>query len=576
MADNPGYTEKGFPHEDANSKQTNAEAKTYDLEDSSRQDAHDEAAGAATLHRTMKSRHIQMISIGGVIGTGLFLGTAQSLANGGPLGLMMGFLVMGTVVWNVMASLGEMVSHLPIAGGHVTLAKRFVDSSLSLTMGYNYFYNWAIVLPTEISASAILVNYWTKAVNNAVWITLFLIIVGLINLGGARFYAEFEFWFASIKVITIVGLIILGIILDAGGGPDHDVIGFRNWRNPGPFVQHLGVEGPLGRFLGFWSVLIQAGFSYIGTEITAITAGEAKNPKKSLPSAIKGVAVRICIFYICGTFIIGLLVPSNDPRLNLDSHDAASSPFVIAIEKSGIKTLPSIINAALLSSAWSAASSDMYTSSRALYGLALAGNAPAVFKRTTTWGLPWACLLVSFVIGFLAFMSVGSGGAGQVFGWLSTMSSVTGLLTWVGILITYLRFDAGVKAQNINRDQFPYKSYLRTGGAIYSLFMCCLILIFNSYSVFISGHWDTATFITGYLPIVLAITMYFSSRFYLKRKGSRTAIVGLHEMDFFTDSRDEARDGPEDDDTDNEKKTFKEKFREVMALKTPPNRQRTK
>lgn len=468
---------------------------------------------------------------------------------------------MGTVVWNVMASLGEMISHLPIAGGHVTLAKRFVDPSLSFAMGYNYFYNWAIVLPTEISASAVLVNYWTQAVSNAVWITLFLFIVGLINLGGARFYAEFEFWFASIKVVTIVGLIILGIILDAGGGPDHDPIGFRYWNDPGPFVQHLGVEGSFGRFLGFWSVLIQAAFSYIGTEITAITAGEAKNPKKSLPSAIRGVAVRICIFYILGTFIIGLLVPSNDPRLNLNSHDAASSPFVIAIEKSGIKTLPSIINACLLSSAWSAASSDLYTSSRALYGLALAGNAPKVLQKTTSWGLPWVALAVSFAIGFLSYMSVGVGSAGEVFGWLSNMSSVTGLLTWVGILITYLRFDAGVKAQNINRDQFPYKSSLRSAGAIYSLVMCCLILLFNSYSVFVNGHWDTATFVTGYLPILVAFICYFGSKYYYKRIGETTSIVGVHAMDFYTDSRDEARDADEDEAYGDEKRTLAEKFK---------------
>ncbi|PLW13958.1 hypothetical protein PCANC_13978 [Puccinia coronata f. sp. avenae] len=564
MASHPDYAPKEIPLDDPMNKHGSVEAQTYDLEDPSRRDTHDEAAGAAALHRSMKSRHIQMISIGGVIGTGLFLGTAQSLANGGPLGLLMGFLVMGTVVWNVMASLGEMVAHLPIAGGHVTLANRFVDSSLSLTMGYNYFYNWAIVLPAEISASAILVNYWTKSVNNAVWITIFLIIVALINLGGGRFYAEFEFWFASIKVVTIVGLIILGIILDAGGGPDHDAIGFRYWRNPGPFVQHLGIEGSLGRFLGFWSVLIQAAFSYIGTEITAITAGEAKNPKKSLPSAIKGVAVRICVFYILGTLIIGLLVPSNEPRLNLHSHDAASSPFVIAIEKSGIHSLPSIINAALLSSAWSAASSDMYTSSRALYGLALAGNAPAVFKRTTSWGLPWVCLIVSFIFGLLAFMSVGSDGAGQAFEWLSNMSSVTGILTWVGILITYLRFDAGVKAQNIDREQFPYKSYLRTGGAIYGLVMCCLILLFNSYSVFIHGHWDTATFITGYLPIVVAIAMYFISKYMTKRQGGRSTILGVHEMDFYTDARDEARDGCDDEDLSDEKKTFSQKFKEWL------------
>ncbi|PLW05859.1 hypothetical protein PCANC_13980 [Puccinia coronata f. sp. avenae] len=560
MASYPASDEKQSQFAQPSSEKGETEAQTYDLEEPNRKDVGHESGA---LHRSMKSRHIQMISIGGVIGTGLFLGTAQSLANGGPLGLVMGFLVMGTILINVMASLGEMVSHLPIAGGHITLAGRFVDSSLALTMGYNYFYNWSIVLPTELSASAILMNYWTKSVNNAVWIGLFLIIVALINLGGARFYAEFEFWFASIKVVTIVGLIILGLILNAGGGPDHDPIGSRYWREPGPFVQYLGIKGVLGRFLGFWSVLIQAAFSCTGTEITAMTAAEAKNPKKSLPRAIKGVAVRIALFYILGVLVIGLLVPSNNPRLNLNSHDATSSPFMIAIEKSGIKSLPSIINAALLSSAWSAASSNMYTSSRALYALAIAGNAPAIFKRTNRWGLPWVCLLVSFSCGFLAFMSLGSGGAGLVFKWLSTMASSTGLLTWVGILITYLRFDAGVKAQNINRDQFPYKSYVRSAGAVYGLLMCCLILLFNSPSVFIKGHWDTATFITGYLPTLMAIATYTMSKLNRKRKGARTAIVGVHEMDFFTDSRDEARDGPDDDDNPNgEKKSIEERFKE--------------
>ncbi|PLW16975.1 hypothetical protein PCASD_10902 [Puccinia coronata f. sp. avenae] len=546
MASHPDYVEEIPPHGDRDSKQDAAEVQPCDLEDLDRQDV----AGGAALCRSMKTRHIQMISIGGMIGTGLFLGTGESLANGGPLGLMMGFLIMGTVVWNVMASLGEMVSHLPVAGGHITLAKRFVDSSLSLTMGYNYFYNWAIALPAEISASALIINYWTTDVNNAVWIALFWIIAGLINLGGARSYAEFEFWFSSIKIVTMVGLIILGIILDAGGGPDHDAIGFRHWRKPGPFVQYLGIEGALGRFLGFWSVLIQAAFSYIGTEIFAITAGEAKNPKKSLPSAIKGVAVRICIFYLLGTFIIGLLVPSDALRLHLHSHNAASLPFVIAIVNSGTKHLSTVINAVLLLSTCSAASSDIYISSRALHGLALAGNAPLILKRTNTWGVPWLCLLVSFTIGLLAFSSVGSDGAREVFGWLSTMTSVSGKLTWVGILITYLRFDAGVKAQNMNRDRFPYKSYFRTSGAIYSLVICCLILLFNSFSVFIKGHWNTATFITGYLPLVVAITIYLISKHYTKWKGGRATIVGLHEMDFYTDSRDRNRDDLDDDSSE--------------------------
>ncbi|KAG0141057.1 hypothetical protein CROQUDRAFT_52279 [Cronartium quercuum f. sp. fusiforme G11] len=471
-----------------------------------------------------------MISMGGVIGMGLFLGTANALRESGPLGLLIAYATMGTIVWCVMASLGEMISFLPIAGGHVTLAKRFVNPSLSLALGWNYWYTWSFVLAAEISASAILINYWTTAVNNAIWMVLVLSLVTAMNFAPTQYYGEFEFWFASIKVVTIVGLIITGIILDLGGGPNHDRIGFRYWKNPGPFVQFLGISGVTGRFLGFWSALIQATFSCIGTEITAITAGEAKNPKKTLPSAIRKVAVRICLFYILGTFIIGLIVSSADPRLNLNSHDAASSPFVIAIHDSGIKVFPSIINAALLTAACSAASSDMYTTSRALHGLALAENAPAILRRTNSHGVPWLCVMVSSAMGLLSLMSVGGRGAGQVFTWLATMSSVAGLQTWIGILITYIRWNLGVKAQRLNRSEFPYRSYFRQWGAWYGLTLCSLILLFNPFTVFIKGKWSTPTFITGYLPLVMFCTLYFGSQVYFRAKGTNSIPMKPMEM----------------------------------------------
>ncbi|KAM0752661.1 hypothetical protein T439DRAFT_286816 [Meredithblackwellia eburnea MCA 4105] len=404
--------------------------------------------GGQQLQRQLKSRHVQMMSIGGVIGTGLFLGTANALRNGGPLGLLLGYGVLGTVCWAIMVSLGEMIAHLPIPGGHITLAGRFVDEAFSLAMGYNY---WTVVLPAELNAAAVLISYWNNSQNPAVWITLCLVVAVAINFGGTRVYGELEFWFASIKVITIVGLIILGIILDCGGGPNHEPIGFRYWKNPGAFRQYLGIEGHMGRFLGFWAVLIQAGFSFIGTEITAIAAGEAKNPKRNLPKAIKRVYIRICLFYIIGCFIIGLLVKSTDERLSLSTGTAASSPFVIAITDSGIRVLPSIINAALLSSAWSAASSDLYTSSRSLYGLSLKGNAPKICARVNSWGLPWVSVLVGTAFSLLSYMSAGAAKAGEVFGWFANMTSVCGLITWAGIAFTYIRFFNGLRAQGIQR-----------------------------------------------------------------------------------------------------------------------------
>lgn len=200
-------------------------------------------------------------------------------------------------------------------------------------------------------------------------------------------YGEAEFIFASIKVITITGLIILGIVLDLGGGPDHDRLGFRFWKHPGPFVQFAGIAGAKGRFLGWWTVLINAAFSFIGTEIVAITSGEAKNPRRNIPrasvfshgffisvladsffrlSSIRRVYIRILLFYIGGVTVIGLLVPSNHPDLALQTSTAAKSPFVIAIKRAGISGLPSVINVALLTAAVSAASSDLYTASRSL------------------------------------------------------------------------------------------------------------------------------------------------------------------------------------------------------------------
>lgn len=153
-----------------------------------------------------------------------------------------------------------MVAFLPIAGGHIRLAARFVDPALAFCLGWNYWYNWVIILPAELSAAAVLINLWNKTINNALWISICLAVVVAINVLGTGAYGEAEFWFASIKVLTIVGLIILGIIISAGGGPNHEVIGFKYWRDPGAFVQYGGIPGALGQFLGFWSVLTQAAF----------------------------------------------------------------------------------------------------------------------------------------------------------------------------------------------------------------------------------------------------------------------------------------------------------------------------
>ncbi|KAK0232727.1 amino acid permease [Armillaria fumosa] len=478
------------------------------------------------LQRQLKNRHIAMISLGGVIGTGLFLGTASSLEMGGPVGLLLGYITIGSLCYSVMVSLGEMIAFLPLPGGHIKMAERFVGPALSFTIGWNAWYNWTIGVPAELSAAAVLVNYWNKDITNAAWISMCLGVAVIINLFGAGIYGESEFIFASIKVITIVGLIILGVVLDLGGGPNHDRLGFRYWKNPGPFVNYQGIPGAKGQFLGFWAVLTQAAFSFIGTEIVAISAGEAKNPRTSLPNAIKKVYVRIILFYILGTFVIGLLVPSDDPRLNLKDGTAASSPFVIAIENAGISVLPHIINAALLTSAWSAATSDLYTSSRALYGLAATGNAPRMFLITLKNGLPIISILTCASFGLLAYMTINEE-AGNVFGWFANMAAVAGLMSWFGISITYIRFYAGLKAQGIDRKTLPYYNRLNPYLAWYSMIFSIIIVFFCGWSVFLKGRWAADIFITSYLPFVMFPTTWICSAIYY-----RQFMMKSEDMDF--------------------------------------------
>ncbi|KII84073.1 hypothetical protein PLICRDRAFT_179755 [Plicaturopsis crispa FD-325 SS-3] len=504
----------------------------------------EEGAGHTTpspLVRQLKNRHISMITMGGVIGMGLFLGTAGSLSNGGPVGLLLGFTAVGTICYCVMISLGEMVAFLPIAGGHIKMADRFVNQAFSFTMGWNFWYCWLMLLPTELSAASVLVDFWTESTKlNAVWITIIMVVVVAINLCGAGVYGEAEFIFASIKVITITGLIILGIVLDLGGGPNHDRIGFRYWKDPGPFVQFSHIGGAKGRFLGWWSVTTQAAFSYIGTEIVALAAGEAKNPKRNIPKAITRVYIRILLFYIAGTAVIGLLVPSNDPSLNLKVSTAAKSPFVIAIKHAGIGGLPSVINACLLTAAASAASSDLYTSSRALYGLAASGNAPKLFLRTSRRGVPYASIIFCSLFSTLAYMGINAG-AGTVFGWFVNMTSVTGLMTWFGISFTYLRFRKGFRAQGLDRKTLPFTSPLQPFAAWYALVSCLVICFFSGFSVFLDGQWDTATFITNYLPLAAFPFMYVVARLLTK-----TPIRKPLQMDFVSDLVEIEADSYED------------------------------
>ncbi|KAL8277353.1 hypothetical protein RQP46_010193 [Phenoliferia psychrophenolica] len=454
----------------------------------------DESAPDGTVHRS----HWEAVTIG----TGLFVGAGGALASGGPAGIFLGYSIMGLVVYTMMVALGEMCTLYPVSGAFTHYAARFVDPALGFAMGWNYWYSYAITLPAEISAAALVIGFWSSVddVNIAVWISVFLIVICSFNFLGVRAYGEAEFWLSIIKITTIIGLLILGLIITCGGVKGAPAIGFRYWKRPGPFVQFNGIPGAGGRFLSFWYVFVQAAFSYLGTEIVALTAGEAANPRRNVPKAIRRVFYRILIFYVFGVLMIGMLVSPLDDNLLNGKTPGAQSPWVIAISNAGIK---------------SAGNSDLYAASRTLYGLACDGKAPAIFRKCTKGGLPIYCLIVTASFGLLAFMACGSS-ANVVFLDLVNLSSITGLITWATILISYLRFYAGCKVQGIDRSHF-----------------ICLVIFFNGFSVFLTGNWNTTSFVISYITLVIFAVFFVFWKFYKK-----TRFVSTAAMDFETGRRE--------------------------------------
>ncbi|GAA5859297.1 hypothetical protein JCM8547_001971 [Rhodosporidiobolus lusitaniae] len=492
-------------------------------------------APEGTVHRGLKARHLQMISLGGTIGTGLFVGAGSALATGGPLGIWLGYSIMGLVVGTMMIALGELTTLYPVSGAFVHYTARFVDPAVGFALGWNYWYSYAITLPTEeghiITAAALVIQFWRDDINVAVWITVFFVVICGFNFLGVRAYGEAEFWFSIIKIITILGLILLGIIITAGGVPGTDPIGFRFWNNPGPFQQMNGIPGSKGRFLAFWSTLVQGAFSYLGTEIVALTAGEAENPRRNMPKAIRRVFFRILFFYVIGTFVMGLIVSPNDDALT-NGEGVAASPWVIAIKNAGISGLPSVINAVVLLSAFSAGNSDLYASSRTLYGLAQDGKAPAFFRRCTKNGLPIWCLVATAAVGLLAYMNVGTGST-TAFNYLSNLSSITGLITWASINFSFIRFYYGCKKHGIDRNEHPFKAPFQPWASIFGFIVIVLVIFFNGYSVFLDGNWDTADFIISYITLVIFALLWVGWKLF-----KRTKFVRLESMDFFTGRRE--------------------------------------
>jgi amino acid transporter len=462
-----------------------------------------------TTQRGLKSRHAQMIALGGTIGTGLFVGSGQTLATGGPAFILASYLIMTFLVYCVVTAMTEVATYMPIHGGTMSYyGYRYVSRSLGFALGYLYWYALGILVPYEITAAGLVINYWPNDINIAVWITIMLVVIVALNFLPVKYYGETEFWFAGTKVILMVGLLILAFILFWGGGPSHDRLGFRYWNHPGA-ANTLMVGGDTGRFVAFWETLVLSVFPFtFAPELLVVTGGEMESPRRNLPIAAKRYFYRLVIFYCLSVLAIGVICPSNDPRLTDGGAGAGSSPFVVAIANAGIPALPSIINAVIIVSAWSSGNSFLYISSRALYSLAVQGSAPRVFKRCNKWGVPYAAVACSSLFSALAYLNVASSGS-KVFNWFMNLTNTWGMMSWICCMIIYFRFRKAIKAQGI---ESPYHNRLQPYGAWIALVMFTLLCLINGFTVFWPSEWSASSFLTAYVGIPIFFVMYFGHR----------------------------------------------------------------
>lgn len=489
-----------------------------------------ENKNVGTLKRSLKARHVQFLALSGAIGTGLFVGSGQVLSLAGPLSAFLAYAITGFNLYAVINSMGEMATWLPLPGAVPVYAARFVDPALGFTLGWNYWYQFAIGVPIEISAAAIVIGFWPNTVPVAVWITILFIPMVIINCFPVRIYGEAEFVFGAIKLTTIIGLILLMLIIDLGGAPNHDRIGFRYWDHPGSMNEYLET-GALGRFLAFWKVFIQATFSYGGSEMVVIAAGETENPRRNIPKAVRRVFWRIAIFYVLSILLIGMCVSSADPRLlsaiQSGAPGVAASPFVIAIKNGGIKGLPHVINAVVLTSAWSAGNSFFYSSTRVLYATALDGKAPR-FLTYEKFGVPYACVAITAGLSCLVYLNVSSSSS-EVFFWISNLSAVSTLIVWASISVTYIRFYQAMKFHEVPRSSLPFRSPLQPYLAYFALCFCLIVAFFNGYDCFFPGKFSAKTFVPPYIDIPIFLGLFLAYKLWY-----RTEFVKLRDADLWS------------------------------------------
>ncbi|MDX5627260.1 MULTISPECIES: S-methylmethionine permease [unclassified Brenneria] len=384
------------------------------------------AGPAGQFKRTMKARHLVMLSLGGVIGTGLFFNTGYIISTTGAAGTLMAYLIGALVVYLVMLSLGELSVAMPETGAFHVYAARYLGPATGYTVAWLYWLTWTVALGSSLTAAGFCMQYWFPHVPVWIWCLLFCTLIFLLNVISSRFFAEGEFWFSLIKVVTILAFIILGAGAMFGFIPLKD-------GSPAPFFQNITASGwfPHGG-LPILMTMVAVNFAFSGTELIGIAAGETENPQKVVPIAIRTTVARLVIFFIGTVVVLAAMLP-------MDQAGIIKSPFVMVFEKIGIPYAADIFNFVILTAILSAANSGLYASGRMLWSLSNERTLPACFSRLTRRGIPLFAISVSMLGGLLAlFSSVVA--PDTVYVALSAISGFAVVAVWLSICASHYTF----------------------------------------------------------------------------------------------------------------------------------------
>jgi arginine/ornithine permease len=418
------------------------------------------------LKRSMKSRHLFMLSLGGVIGTGLFLNAGYTINQAGAGGALLGYLFGGLILYMVMVCLGELAVHMPVTGSFQTYATRYISPSAGFSLGWMYFVGSAATAGVEFTAAGILMQHWFPNVPIWIWCLVFMVLLFSLNALSTRGFAEAEFWFAGIKVLAVVLFIIIGFAAIFGFIPMED--------RATPLLTNLAPTGlfPAGIAIVFVTMM-NVIFSYQGSELVGIAAGETENPEKNIPKAIRTIIFRIIIFYIASIIVLSAIFPASELGL-------LASPFVTLMEIAGVPYAAGIMNFVILTAILSVGNSCLYASTRLLWAMANEGMAPKMFGRLSKRRIPLNALIFTMSFSLLSLLTSVMD-AEAVFVLLMSIAGISVTISWMGIATSQLMFRRHYLKAGGRLEDLKYKVPFYPYVPLFCIAFCLLILVFLAF-----------------------------------------------------------------------------------------------